>query len=650
MSANNLNKVSSIPVSTPAFAGSIDPALSNFADHDAAHSLLDTIPAVTLEGNVEAPIFLGMIDHSAGDQANLGIGETSHDAFPGIVFAAVPGMTYKLFDNGALIGTMVATRVNTNWTVPSQLFNGEHNLVIRAVDATGKESAALSVNLTVDAGPPVVILLGMIDHSVSEFADVYAGHAFADATPGIILRGHIGDTIGIFDNGLPIATIMQTKENMNITLPKLDNGIHHLSITTSNAAGVSMPLFVEFTVAVPAPVIPVIPATPVLLALADRSDGSAVNVPQGGTSHSATPFIAFETVPGNVYTLYDHGVKIGEMVGGKNAAGQDLANWSVPVQLANGAHQLSVTSTSPEGWTSLPMTVSFKVDAGPAAPINYGLIDHSISKYANAGYAHVFNDATPGVIMAGNVGDTLRFYDAGILISSIVMTEAMMNITLPALGNGVHHLEVTSTNASGISVPLLLDITVATAAAPASSIQDVAPTAVVEVRTVVGLHDKFVATGDHQTADLAGQPYEYFSQASAHIEGGASGVHTLHLTGDHEMLNLTSLTGKTAAAKISGIEIIDLGGHFNTVSLSLIDVLNLGQTDLFQHDGNTQMIVKGSNGDMVSLSQAKVADMADGDWANHGTANVGGVVYNVYEHAGAHAELLIQQGVQVLVH
>jgi hypothetical protein len=637
VSANNFNKFSSTPVSTLAVAGLIDETLSNFAYDDAAHSLLDTSPAVTVDSNIDAPKFLGMIDHSAGSQANLGDGETSHDAFPGIVFVAIPGTTYKLFDNGTLIGTMVATRENTNWTVPSQLFNGEHHLVLRSIDATGKASAALSVNITVDAGPPVPVLLGMVDHSVSEFAEVYAGHAFADATPGIVLRGNIGDTIGIFDDGLPIATIMQTKENMNITLPALANGIHHLSITTSNAAGVSMPLFVDFTVAAPAPVVP---ATPVLLALADRSDGSSVNVQEGGTSHSATPFIAFVTVPGNIYTLYDNGVKIGEMVAGKNAAGQDLANWSVPVQLANGAHQLSVVATSPEGLKSLPMIVNFTVDAGPAAPLNYGMIDHSFSNYADFGTAHVFKDATPGVVMAGNVGDTLRFYDAGILVSSVVMTEAIMNITLPALAEGVHHLAVTSTNASGISVPLLLDITVVLPHDPTSGTQ---------VHTAVGLHDTFVATGDNQTVDLNVNPNAYFSQASAHIEGGASGAHTLHLTGNHEVLNLTSLTGKTAAAKISGMEIIDMGGHFNTVNLSLVDVLNLGQTDLFLNDGNAQMMIKGSNGDMLTLSLAKVAGVADAGWAGHGTANVGGVVYNVYEHAGAHAELLVQQGVQMLV-
>jgi hypothetical protein len=33
-----------------------------------------------------------------------------------------------------------------------------------------------------------------------------------------------------------------------------------------------------------------------------------------------------------------------------------------------------------------------------------------------------------------------------------------------------------------------------------------------------------------------------------------------------------------------------------------------------------------------------------------GTAVIGGVTSNVYEHSGAHAELLVQQGVQIALH
>jgi len=96
--------------------------------------------------------------------------------------------------------------------------------------------------------------------------------------------------------------------------------------------------------------------------------------------------------------------------------------------------------------------------------------------------------------------------------------------------------------------------------------------------------------------------------------------------------------------------VIDLGGQHNALKLSLVDVLNLGETDLFQKDGKQQMMVNGKDGDTVDLSNSHIAGLAEGEWAQHGTAQVGDVTYNVYEHSGAHTELLVQQGVQIVVH
>jgi len=81
-------------------------------------------------------------------------------------------------------------------------------------------------------------------------------------------------------------------------------------------------------------------------------------------------------------------------------------------------------------------------------------------------------------------------------------------------------------------------------------------------------------------------------------------------------------------------------------------VLNLGEMDLFMRDGHKQMMVKGSAADTVDLSSNSlyVPGVADGYWASHGQAQVDGVSYQVFEHSGTHAELLVQQNVHVIVH
>src|ERR1700710_189585 len=58
--------------------------------------------------------------------------------------------------------------------------------------------------------------------------------------------------------------------------------------------------------------------------------------------------------------------------------------------------------------------------------------------------------------------------------------------------------------------------------------------------------------------DLA-DPSAYFQDGSGRIEGAASGISALHLTGDHQVLDLTALTGKTTSAQVSGFGVVDLG-------------------------------------------------------------------------------------------
>lgn len=92
---------------------------------------------------------------------------------------------------------------------------------------------------------------------------------------------------------------------------------------------------------------------------------------------------------------------------------------------------------------------------------------------------------------------------------------------------------------------------------------------------------------------------------------------------------------------------VERTGQHNTLKLSLVDVLNLGETDLFQHDGKQQMMVNGKDGDTVDLSNSHIAGLAEGEWEQHGTTQVGGVTYNVYEHSSAHTELLIEHSVRI---
>jgi hypothetical protein len=500
----------------------------------------------------------------------------------------------------------------------------------------GNTSAPAGIDFIVAVPLPATPhMIGLIDHTVRQYADFHAGSTLYDSTPGFAFTSVPGNTYSLYDNGALIGTMVATKEVTNWIVPALHNGAHVLTVTATDAAGnTGAPSGYNFTVAVP------LPATPIMLGLIDHSFSHYVDFHDGSTLHDSAPGIVFTTVMGNTYSLYDNGALIGTMV----ATDSNSTNWTVPSALLNGVHNITLTATDAAGRTSAPAHTNFTVAVPlPATPQPLGLIDHSVSNYMDFSYGATLHDSAPGFVFTSVLGNTYSLYDNGTLIGTMVATSDMTNWTMPAaLENGAHVLTVTATDAAGkTSAAGAMNFTVAVS----SSSDSVAST-----HFAVGLNDAFVATGAHQTADLNVDPAAYFKQSTAHIAGGDTGAHTLHLTGSHEVLDLTSLTGVTAAAKISGIETIDLGGHSNSLNLSLLDVLNLGQTNLLQNDGNKQMIVNGSNGDTVDLLHAKVAGIADTDWQTHGTAAVGGVTYNVYEHAGAHTELLIQQSVQVVVH
>lgn len=93
---------------------------------------------------------------------------------------------------------------------------------------------------------------------------------------------------------------------------------------------------------------------------------------------------------------------------------------------------------------------------------------------------------------------------------------------------------------------------------------------------------------------------------------------------------------------------ISLEGHGNnTLTLSLADVLSLGDENLFLDDGAKQMMITGDAGDVVNLSDMLPDGVDTGDWNMAGDVTVGGMTYQVYQHSGLDADVLVQQNVIV---
>jgi hypothetical protein len=188
------------------------------------------------------------------------------------------------------------------------------------------------------------------------------------------------------------------------------------------------------------------------------------------------------------------------------------------------------------------------------------------------------------------------------------------------------------------------------------------PDATLQIATHTGANDTIEILDKHSLSSLLGQMDRWVTMTSSgesaaffdasdrktHIHGG-DGLNTISIASDHQLLDLTSLTGKTVGSTIMGIDTIDLGGQHNTLKIAMIDVLNLGETDLFRIDGKQQFMVNGKAGDAVKLSNTRVAGIADGDWEQQAETQIGGVTYKVYEHSTAQVELMVQSGVQLVL-
>ncbi len=140
---------------------------------------------------------------------------------------------------------------------------------------------------------------------------------------------------------------------------------------------------------------------------------------------------------------------------------------------------------------------------------------------------------------------------------------------------------------------------------------------------------------------------DVISSGDAFNVQGGRGIDVLKLSGAGSVLDLEQFGGR-----IQSVEVFDIAGTGdNALKLGLADVLENGSVDVFyvSDKSRVQMMVKGDAGDKVELSDL-LANGADyGSWLEVASVTIGGVVYGSYQHSSLGAELLVQQGVTVVL-
>ncbi|UHD45003.1 integrin alpha [Aureimonas altamirensis] len=129
--------------------------------------------------------------------------------------------------------------------------------------------------------------------------------------------------------------------------------------------------------------------------------------------------------------------------------------------------------------------------------------------------------------------------------------------------------------------------------------------------------------------------------------GGGSGIDTLTLDGAGLTLDLTQVSNASASlpngsSRITSVERVDLTGTGNnTLKLSLNDVLDMSEANLFATTGRHQLMVTGDAGDTVQLAGVS-------SWAKSGTVDYAGGTYDAWNHNNALGTVYVLQTLTVL--
>ncbi|MGJ5910065.1 Ig-like domain-containing protein [Enterobacter sp. J706] len=124
--------------------------------------------------------------------------------------------------------------------------------------------------------------------------------------------------------------------------------------------------------------------------------------------------------------------------------------------------------------------------------------------------------------------------------------------------------------------------------------------------------------------------------------------HVLALTDNIASLDLSRAADlyQTTAQEVHAIS---LKGHGqNLLNIGIDDVLALGHENQFLNNGNKQLMVKGDEGDRVTLDTI-AGEHGIAHWNAQADVMVEGEVYHVYQNGNHDVEVFIQQGIQIQI-
>ena len=348
---------------------------------------------------------------AASDTGTSGSDRNTNDRTPTFTGTVEPGATVLLFNDGAQVGSAVASIGGTYVvTAGTLLAEGIRSITVRAVDQAdniGALSAATSV--TIDVTAPSVSPATPSLVATSDTGRFDSDKITADNTPDIFgsarnsgaefLRLYVGSV----DLGIAPATPTAT-----LTASLLADGIHSITMRGSDAAGNLSPASNTLSITIDT----VAPQAPSAPALAQSSDTGASSTDR--LTNDSTPTVTGSNETSALVTLHAGASQVGTQVTGSTSYSITSST------LSDGAHTLTATATDIAGNTgpaSAGTTVTIDTTA-PTAPSAPALTAASDS--GSSASDRVTNDNTPTFTGTATVGSNVRLYAATSATGSMV--------------------------------------------------------------------------------------------------------------------------------------------------------------------------------------------------------------------------------------
>lgn len=559
------------------------------------------------------PVVTSVIDDVAPITGTLTSGNSTNDARPTFNGTGDVGSTVHVIVDGNEIGTAVVN-AQGSWTFTpgTDLIDGPHAITFNATDAAGNVGTATApFNLTVDTGvPSAPVISAAADNVGSIQTPLTSGQSTDDTTPTLSGTATANATVTIYENGQPVGTALADGTGAWSFTPStpLAAGSHTWTATVTDAAGNISPASPGFTLVVDSTA----PTAPVISQAIDDVGSITGPITSGQTTDDTVPRLVGTSEPFATVNIYEGTTLVG--TGTADGSG----SWSILLNttLTEGAHSFTAQATDAAGNTSASSaSFSLTIDtAPPALPVLTSILDdvgNAATPVANGG---ITNDAQPTLSGTAEAGSTVKIFDNGVQIGSVIATGGAWSYTpSPALGNGPHTLTFTATDATGnASAPtagytINVD-TLAPAAPVISSVIDDVGSVIGPVTGTNPTNDTRPALSGTAEANATVRIYDGITLVGT-VTADGNGNWTLPETttltqGTHNFTaTATDAAGNTSPASAVTTIIVDLTaptaptGTFNADGSVLTGNAEAGSTVTIRlADGSTVTTTAGSNG------------------------------------------------------